>query len=81
MPNDETNGPNEETKYGSIRDALPITGKRVVEVTCEDWEDVCARYSNPEDRVSEVYVHFEDGSTLTFLVTEERGFRYDGYPE
>lgn len=68
-------------EYASIRDALPITGKRVVEVTCGDWGEAAAASPNLEDRVSTVYLHFDDGSTLTFFVTEQRGFCYDGHKD
>jgi hypothetical protein len=67
--------------YDSIREALPITGRQVADVTCDDWEDVCAEYPRPEDRVTRVYVHFDDGSTLTFHTTEALEFAYDGYEE
>lgn len=68
--------------FGTIRDALPVSGKAVVDVTCDDWEEICREYPNPEDReVTKVYVHFDDGSTLTFHCSENVGFLYDGHPE
>ena len=66
-----------EIVWHSIRDALPVAGKRVVEVTCDDWEEVKERFPNLADRVSQVYLHFDDGSTLGIFVTQERGFTYD----
>jgi hypothetical protein len=70
--------------FESIREALPIVGKRVVEVTCDDWEEVCEQHPEPEERASNVYVHFDDGSTLTIVLTPETpssGFSYDGFEE
>jgi hypothetical protein len=67
--------------YDSIREALPITGKSVVDVTCDDWSDVCAEFPEPADRITHVYVHFSDGSTLSFLTSEAIGFSYDDYPD
>lgn len=63
--------------YESIREALPIIGKRVVEVTCDDWDDIVAAEPDPELRVSKIYVHFDDGSTLAFELGS--GFHYDGF--
>jgi hypothetical protein len=66
----------------SIRDALPITGRTILEVTCTDWEEVVARYPNPDDRKSRIYLHFDDGSTASFVVGEgDLAFSYDGYAE
>jgi hypothetical protein len=41
-------------------------------------KDVMREYPDPADRASGVYLHFDDGSTLIFYVTERLGFAYDG---
>src|SRR4051812_47302817 len=70
--------PRKQGRPVTIREALPIVGRRVIEVTCEDWDDLCREQPNVEQRVTPVYVHFDDGSTLTFVTNQRSGFWYDG---
>jgi hypothetical protein len=67
--------------WDTIREALPIVGKKIVEITADDWDDVVAEQPDVETRVSQIYLHLDDGSTVGFFVTEHRGFTYDGYKE
>jgi hypothetical protein len=61
-----------------IRDFLgPLIGKTILDVTTDDWDEVCAEYPNPEDRESNVYLHLSDGTTAAFRVLGAAGF---GYP-
>jgi hypothetical protein len=66
----------------SIRNYLPLAGKRVVDVTCDDdYEPFLLRDKDDvvEVRVKRVYLHFEDGHTLTFHSIEDQlGFGWDG---
>lgn len=66
----------------TIREALPITGRTIVDITTDDWDDVCAEFPDPEDRISRVYVHLDDGSTCSFVIGDGNlAFSFDGYPE
>ena len=67
--------------YPNIREALPITGKTIADVTCDDWEDIVREQPDPKTRRSMVYLHFTDGATLGFSVTQDHGFHFDGYDE
>lgn len=67
--------------WETIREALPIAGKKILEVTCDDWDEVKADQPDPDSRVSKIYLHLDDGSTVGFFVTQDRGFTYDGYKE
>jgi hypothetical protein len=70
---------------GSIRSYLgDIKGRRVVEVTCDD-EYKRQAITDPFDgseaevKVKCVYLHFDNGHTLTFQTIEDQlGFNYDG---
>jgi hypothetical protein len=82
--------------FDTIRDALPICGKRVIEVTCDDEYESCpialsfgSGTTDAEGRVQGLYIppsskrvflHFDDGTTLTFWTDAARGFEYDGLP-
>jgi hypothetical protein len=58
----------------SIREALPITGRRIVEITTTDFE--------PGMEESRVYLHLDDGSTVSFAIGDGNlGFSYDGFPD
>lgn len=60
----------------SIREALPLIGRTVLEITSDDFDP-----SHKVD-VSRIYLHFDDGSTASFPVGEnELAFSFDGYPE
>lgn len=64
----------------TIREALPITGRLIVEITTDDWDDVVSKYPNPADRISRVYLHLDNGSTASFVIGEGRlAFSYDGF--
>jgi hypothetical protein len=66
----------------SIRDALPIVGRTILEVTCTDHAEDVANYPNPADRKSRIFLHLDDGSTASFVVgQDELAFSYDGYAE
>lgn len=66
----------------TIREGLPITGRKIVDLTTDDWDEVVAKYSNPSDRISRCYLHFEDGSTASFVIGDgDLAFSYDGFPE
>lgn len=72
--------------YESIREALPIVGKKVVEVTCSDHGeplDCCDREAIEDfSGLGHIYLHFDDGSTATFHVIDDRlGFHYEGEEE
>lgn len=71
-----------EKIFDSVREALPIVGKTVVEITCDDKEDSCC---NACPGFQHVYIHFDDFSTLTIHIRPgepgvEVGFHYDGHP-
>lgn len=67
---------------GSIREALPITGRTILEVTCTDWDETVTQYPDPKDRISRVYLHFDDGSTASFVIGQGNlAFSYDGFPD
>jgi hypothetical protein len=66
----------------SIREALPITGRTILEVTCTDHAEDILKYPNPDERKGRIFLHLDDGSTASFVVGEgDLGFSYDGYPE
>ena len=58
----------DETIHESIREALPVVGRTILEVTCDDWDEVKAKQPNHEFRVSQVYLHLDDGSTIALTV-------------
>jgi hypothetical protein len=66
----------------SIREALPVTGRIILEVTATDWEDVVAEQPDPATRISRIYLHFDDGSTASFAVGDgDLAFSYDNFPD
>ena len=67
--------------WSNIREALPVEGKTIALVTCDDWEDVCREQPDRAVRRSMVYLHFTDGTTMGFYVTHDYGFFYDGHAE
>ncbi len=70
------------SSVASIREALPITGRKIIEITCTDHEEVVEMYPNPADRRSRIYLHFDDGSTASFVIGEgDLAFSYDGFPD
>lgn len=59
----------------NIRDAFVlgnIIGKKVVDITQDDWDDT------QQDGSVAVYLHFENGTTLKFFTDRNKGFEYDG---
>jgi hypothetical protein len=66
----------------SIRDALPITGRTIVEITTDDWDEIKEKYPHIEERQSRIYLHFDDGSTASFCIGEgDKAFSYDNFPD
>lgn len=66
----------------SIREALPITGRTIVEVTTDDWSEVQKKYPDIKERQSRIYLHFDDGSTASFRIGGgDNGFSYNRYPD
>lgn len=66
----------------SIREALPIIGRTVLEITTDDWKEVQAKYPHIESRQSRIYLHFDDFTTVSFVIGEgDLCFSYDGFPE
>lgn len=69
-------------EVATIREALPVIGRMVVEITCDDHDEIAEKFPNPADRISRIYLHFDDGSTASFVVGEgDLAFCFDGYPE
>lgn len=71
-----------EKVWNTIREALPIAGKTVIEVTCDEQGDPCCEHC---PGFSHIYLHFDDFSTLTLHCRagdngSEVGFHYDGHP-
>jgi hypothetical protein len=74
--------------FGSIRSYLgDVKGKRVIEITCDDeyspWVLSGRGTGDCETAirvpVKAVYLHLDNGRTLTFYAIEDQlGFRYDG---
>lgn len=60
----------------TIRDALPVIGRTILGITQDDFEGPI-----PPDQLTSVYLHLDDGSTITMQVSQEVGFSYDGYPD
>ena len=66
----------------SIREALPIVGRTILEITTDDWDEVKAKYPDISERQSRIYLHFDDGSTASFCIGEgDKAFSYDGFPD
>ena len=66
----------------SIREALPIVGRTILEITTDDWEEVRVRYPHVENRQSRIYLHLDDGTTASFAIGDgDLAFSYDGYTE
>lgn len=66
----------------SIREALPIIGRTILEITTDDWEEVRAKYPCIENRQSRIYLHFDDGTTASFVIGNgDLCFSYDGFPD
>lgn len=60
-----------------IRDFLGgLIGKTILDVTTDDWDEVCEEYPNPADRESFVYLHLSDGTTAAFATLGNAGFCY-----
>lgn len=71
-------------EFDNVREVLaPLIGRVLIEVTQDDWEDVCRDHPDPEERESRIYLHFDDGTTLAFNATRDAGFCYplDGVQE
>lgn len=66
-----------EDSVDNIRELLGgLVGKSIIEVTQDDWDEVCAEYPVPEERESCVYLHLSDGTTLAICVMGAAGFCY-----
>lgn len=61
----------------NIRELLnPLIGLTVLDVTQDDWDEVCATYPDPADRDTCIYLHFSNGETLGIKVMGRAGFAY-----
>lgn len=71
--------PEEWQEFDNVRQAInELVGKRLVEITQFDPDEAAQMSEEAGVPLQGVLLHFDNGKTLTFFVTDALGFGYDG---